>query len=243
MAPKIILAHSRENACFSHEFLSASKPLIAMRKVGLAEISATASPRYNLTASSICQTHAVLGIKSFIDGKSWDIGSVVVQGLTNTLERYMLGDIAMMTFSAFLEDEALRTIAEICHKKKVLAVAVAVPTTLTNSECVARFGASPKKTILRTGRIVKKFGFDGIVCSANELQYLQDKGLLDDTFVSVVPGNRPTWATYVDEGGRTGTPKQIARWGADYTVVGRAVSKNPMPLEALDRIHQEMAAT
>lgn len=237
MPPKIILAHSR--SIFTHDLLEAAKPYIAMAKTGLVESTAIANSSTNVSMNSIRHAYSISEIANFVDLKMLDIKSVVLAALENTLAR---GPVGMITVSCLVEDGTLWQFAEMCHKKKTLAIGVTVLTTMSNEECFARFGASAKKTALRLGKVAKSCGLDGITCAAHELRYLQDAGLLDEKFASVAPGNRPTWATYVEERGRVATPQQMAKWGATYTVVGRAASQNSEPIGAIKLIHEEMAA-
>ena len=58
-------------------------------------------------------------------------------------------------------------------------------------------------------------------------------------FLIVTPGIRPSWAA-PDDQKRSYTPKEACRRGADYIVIGRAITAQPHPVDALKRIENEL---
>ena len=59
-------------------------------------------------------------------------------------------------------------------------------------------------------------------------------------FLIVTPGIRPAWAS-MDDQKRTLTPRKAVQSGADYLVIGRAITSQPDPISALKRIEEEIA--
>jgi len=57
----------------------------------------------------------------------------------------------------------------------------------------------------------------------------------------VVPGVRPTWSEAGDQK-RVMTPRQALDAGADYLVIGRPITGQPRPREALAQILAEIGA-
>lgn len=84
-------------------------------------------------------------------------------------------------------------------------------------------------------------GADGLVCSAREVGRL--RGELGPRPLLVVPGIRPAWSA-ADHAGqaRTAEPAAALAAGASHLVVGRAVTADPDPRAALERIAAEIGA-
>lgn len=84
-------------------------------------------------------------------------------------------------------------------------------------------------------------GAHGLVCSAREVERLRAE--LGPSPLLVVPGIRPAWSAS-DHGGqaRTAEPAAALRAGASHLVVGRAVTADPDPRAALERIAVEIEA-
>ena len=84
-------------------------------------------------------------------------------------------------------------------------------------------------------------GADGLVCSPREVARLRAE--IGTEPLLVVPGIRPAWSAS-DHGGqaRTAEPAAALRAGASHLVVGRAVTADPDPRAALERIAVEIGA-
>ena len=87
--------------------------------------------------------------------------------------------------------------------------------------------------------LAQKAGCGGIVCSGLEVKRIRErfgKGL-----VVVTPGIRPLFSLETTEDQqRIATPAQALRDGSDYLVIGRPIRKAPDPLEAVEKIVEEM---
>ena len=86
-------------------------------------------------------------------------------------------------------------------------------------------------------RLVKLSGGNGVVASPHEIAVVREACGSD--FVIVTPGVRPTGADAGDQR-RVMTPGEAARRGADYLVVGRAITGAANPKEAARRIAEEI---
>jgi orotidine-5'-phosphate decarboxylase len=83
-------------------------------------------------------------------------------------------------------------------------------------------------------------GADGLVCSAREVGRL--RGEFGPRPLLVVPGIRPAWSADDHAGQvRTAEPAAALAAGASHLVVGRAVTADPDPRAALERIADEIA--
>jgi orotidine-5'-phosphate decarboxylase len=86
--------------------------------------------------------------------------------------------------------------------------------------------------------LAKRAGLDGVVASPEDARMIRTR--FGDNFLIVTPGIRPSWIKKDDQK-RTLTPKEAFRKGADYIVIGRAITAQPHPIDALKRIEGEIA--
>ena len=98
-------------------------------------------------------------------------------------------------------------------------------------------GVSIADQVLRLAALSVEAGADGVVASAEEAPLLRER--LGDAPVLLVPGVRPSWAGETHDQRRVATPAEAARRGANYLVVGRAVTRSPDPAAAARRIREE----
>jgi orotidine-5'-phosphate decarboxylase len=85
----------------------------------------------------------------------------------------------------------------------------------------------------------KKAGLYGVVASPREVSSIRKA--CGDGFLIVTPGVRPRWAR-VDDQRRVMTPGQAILNGADYVVVGRAVTRDRDPRSAAARVLADIEA-
>lgn len=98
-------------------------------------------------------------------------------------------------------------------------------------------GVSIRDQVLNLARLARASGLGGVVASAAEAGELRDA--LGDDFVLLVPGIRPRWAAETHDQRRVATPAEAARRGANYIVVGRAITRHADPRTAALRILEE----
>ncbi|MGH7801880.1 MAG: orotidine 5'-phosphate decarboxylase / HUMPS family protein [Thermodesulfobacteriota bacterium] len=79
---------------------------------------------------------------------------------------------------------------------------------------------------------VDKAGVDGLVASGREVEVLRKE--FGDRFTLVVTGIRT--GTKIDDHSRAVTPSEAVSLGADYLVIGRAVTEAKNPEAVLDEI-------
>ncbi|HIQ40884.1 MAG TPA: orotidine-5'-phosphate decarboxylase [Sulfurivirga caldicuralii] len=117
-------------------------------------------------------------------------------------------------------------------------IAVTILTSMGQAELAAvGLPGHAQDNVLRLGKLAQQAGLDGVVCSAQEAVLL--KRQLGDDFVLVTPGIRPAWAAKGDQT-RIMTPAEALAAGSDYLVVGRPITQAHDPLEALQRVANEM---
>jgi len=90
----------------------------------------------------------------------------------------------------------------------------------------------PIESVLRLADIADIAGVDGIVCSGMEVEVLKKE--FGDRFKLVVPGIRLD--KYAQDQKRVVTPAEAVSLGADYLVIGRAITEANDPEGALNEI-------
>jgi orotidine-5'-phosphate decarboxylase len=121
-------------------------------------------------------------------------------------------------------------------------VAVTVLTSLSPTEVEDiwdRSLDSVRDEVLRLAALATRAGAHGVVASALEARDLR-RTLGPDALV-VTPGIRLPGGDTHDQA-RVTSPLEAVREGASHLVVGRAVTRAPDPVEALDRVLASMAA-
>ena len=92
--------------------------------------------------------------------------------------------------------------------------------------------------VLRLAGRAKAAGLDGVVASPLETAALRRR--FGDGLVLVTPGIRLSHQSLHDQR-RVATPRRARESGADYLVIGRAVTGAPDPRAALDAVERDLA--
>ena len=122
-----------------------------------------------------------------------------------------------------------------------LVLAVTVLTHLDQADAAEVFpGAGIVEQVRRLTALAWKAGADGVVASASEARSLRER--FGNDLVILTPGIRPGWASEAHDQRRIATPGEAARRGANYLVVGRAITRSRDPRAAALRIREEAAA-
>lgn len=122
------------------------------------------------------------------------------------------------------------------HQAGVLAITVL--TSLTNADLAATgVNGSVGRQVARMARLGARADVEGVICSVRELG---DVSQVAPHLLRVTPGIRPAGMTHHDQA-RTATPGEAIRRGADWFVVGRAITAAADPVAAADAINTEVA--
>ncbi|KPJ57272.1 hypothetical protein AMJ49_01565 [Parcubacteria bacterium DG_74_2] len=128
------------------------------------------------------------------------------------------------------------------NKGNCEAFAVTILTSMLNEDCQRLYGMGVVRKVLQLTREAKEAGVDGIICSAQELEFLNKKEDLKD-LKKITPGIRPLWAAKLDQK-RVATPAGAIEAGAYKLVIGRPITRPPPeignPVEATRRIIEEI---
>ena len=175
-----------------------------------------------------------LGGKVFLDLKFHDIPNTVSRGV---LEAAKLG-VSLMTIHAAGGRVMMETVAKQLQDKfgerKPMVVAVTVLTSLNDAELVEVGIARPMaQQVVAMAKLAEECGMAGVVCSPQEIQLVRRAAGPD--FKIVTPGIRMPGQSANDQQ-RLATPREALTAGADYIVVGRAVTAAPDPRKALEAL-------
>ncbi len=123
-------------------------------------------------------------------------------------------------------------------EERMLVVAVTVLTSLGGSDLEELgFSQSAHDTVLSWATMARQCGVDGVVASPQEAKAIRQA--CGEDFLIVTPGVRPAWHGSDDQR-RTLTPAEAVSAGADVLVVGRPITQADAPVEAAQRIIEEM---
>lgn len=121
-------------------------------------------------------------------------------------------------------------------------LAVTQLTSLSNSEFKEEQQSilTLQESILHYASLAHKAGLDGVICSPLEVGIIHEH--ISSDFLTVTPGIRLE-STTTDDQTRIATPKQAARLGSDYIVVGRPITQAKDPLLAYQTIQKSWEET
>jgi orotidine-5'-phosphate decarboxylase len=187
------------------------------------------------------------GKKVFLDLKLHDIPNTVSEAVRGASEL----EVDLLTLhtvggSSMLQ-AAVETAKEAAHKsgrvQPIGLLGVTVLTSLSPSEVEAAWGrsiVSLRDEVSRLGEIAEHSGLQGVVASVLEARAL--KRQLGQEFLVVTPGIRLAGGESHDQA-RVATPAEAAKAGADYLVIGRAVTAAAQPRTAMRRVLDELSPT
>ncbi len=226
--PKIIVALDYADTASALNLVSQLDPGLCRLKVGK-ELFTAAGPQF-------VEALVSKGFDVFLDLKFHDIPNTVAKACeaASRLGVWMLnvhasGGLAMM--------QAARNAIEASQQQPLL-IAVTVLTSM-DEPALNETGVNGKveDQVMRLAKLTQQAGLDGVVCSAQEAAALRQA--LGSQFCLVTPGIRPADAK-TDDQSRITTPAEAMRLGASYLVIGRPITQAADPLQALQKIHEQI---
>lgn len=172
----------------------------------------------------------------FLDLKFHDIPSTVEKSIPNIMT-YGINMFTIHTLGGFDMMQAVAdrvsSESEKLGVKKPLVLGVTVLTSHSD-ETLNEIGinSNTKDQVLRLASLADKAGVDGLVCSGLECEMLRSE--FGDRFTLVVPGVRPSGEAHDQK--RVVTPQDAIDMGADYLVIGRAITESDDPLTSIKKI-------
>ncbi|PIQ86063.1 MAG: orotidine-5'-phosphate decarboxylase [Candidatus Omnitrophica bacterium CG11_big_fil_rev_8_21_14_0_20_45_26] len=180
----------------------------------------------------------------FLDLKFHDIPNTVAGAVREaTKQNVFMMTVHTMGGSQMLE-AARRAVEETVRRKRVKRrpklMGVTVLTSINEHELKSELWIERplQKTVLHLAEMADRAGLDGVIASGRELAVIR-RHLGKDLLV-VTPGIRPAWATKGDQR-RIMTPQKALSLGADYLVIGRPITAAKDPLEAAEKVIEEIS--
>jgi orotidine-5'-phosphate decarboxylase len=180
----------------------------------------------------VAQTIKRMGFNVMLDLKLHDIPNTVRGAVrsaawigANIITIHISGGESMC--KAAMEEAAL-------HENRPLIFGVTVLTNMEQKDLPP--GIELHKLVFDLAGKANQWGLDGIVCSGLEVEAIKKAY---PHIKCLTPGIRPEGISDDDQR-RTVTPAQAVKYGADFLVVGRPVTRAPNPAEAAKNILAKM---
>lgn len=125
------------------------------------------------------------------------------------------------------------------HSSKPLLLGVTVLTSMDAANLSdVGVDSDVESEVIRLAALARDSGLDGVVASPREVRLIRER-VAPERFIILTPGIRPAWSEAGDQK-RVATPAEALRAGADYIVIGRAVTASDEPRDAVERILEEI---
>lgn len=174
------------------------------------------------------------GFPVFLDLKLHDIPTTVGKAMSNLLQLpavlfnvHVAGGSLMLQAAAKALNDSGRKDA------RLIAVTQLTSTTEEMMQKELRIPGSLIECVTSYAKLAHEAGLHGVVCSAQEATAI--KLVCGSQFLCVTPGIRPPGSEAHDQK-RLMTPVDALRSGADYLVVGRAITQAQDPAHALEEL-------
>lgn len=227
MKPELIVALDVDSLGKALKFRDELVDVVDFFKVGK-ELFTAAGPRI---------LDELSGARIFLDLKFHDIPNTVAAAITAAVSRRIdIVDVHASGGGAMME-AAVSAARRVDPAPRVFGVTVL--THLGDEDLVELgFRDGSRDQVVRLARLAHASGLDGVVASPLEIEAVLEatEGNLD----VLVPGVRPKWAAASHDQKRVATPEDVARRGARYVVVGRAITRQEQPRDAAKRILDEL---
>jgi len=178
----------------------------------------------------------------FLDVKLHDIPNTVEKASYNVVKNganffnvHATGGVEMMKAAR----KGAITACEKYNKKAPKILAVTLLTSISDEilKNELKNELTSEAFVLQMAKNAKIAGLDGIVASVKELPLIKKE--LGDDFIVLTPGIRPVWSAKNDQK-RIATPSEAINLGADYIVLGRAITQAEDKIEAIKKVYSEI---
>lgn len=231
---KIVLALDVDTVEEAKELITELKDYVGVFKVGL--------QFYTANGGEVFDFMKKIGAKFFFDVKLLDIPNTVKKASENIIRSgasfynlHALGGGEMMRQSV----EGANSVAKELGVEPPIVLAVTVLTSI-NDEVLNGELKIPYNTleyVATLAKLAKDSGLTGVVASTFEARKIKE--VCGEDFKVLCPGIRPEWSVKGDQK-RLATPSLAVKEGADYLVIGRAVTAAGDRLDAMKKIYEEI---
>jgi len=226
VADKIIVALDVATKKNTLELVEQLRSEISFFKIGL--------QLYTAEGPEIVRAVLSTGARVWLDLKLHDIPNTVARAVDSASA---LG-VQMLTIHLSGGSEMIRA-ATGARAKNMLLLGVTVLTSATE-QSLREIGITNtvEDQVIRLARLGAEAGIDGVVASPHEIKTLRRE--FADRIKIAVQGIRPSWAEPGDQK-RFMTPREAIEAGADYIGIGRPITGDRNPREAVAKILDELS--
>jgi len=183
------------------------------------------------------------GERVFLDLKFHDIPNTVASAAESASR---LG-VSIFNVHALGGGEMMRAAADSVKDRGILwmtrpaVLGVTVLTSMDESN-LAEVGVNTdmNSEVVRLATLARDSGLDGVVASPREIRLIREF-VASEGFIILTPGIRPAGSATGDQK-RTATPLDAIRDGADFLVIGRAITSSDNPRAVAQRLLDEIGA-
>lgn len=191
------------------------------------EVEALTNGRY------VRELFRLLGRQFFWDGKFKDIPNTI-----GAVAKVVGHSIRVGMFNVHASSGIKGMLAAVANKGESQVLAVTVLTSHEENNAFLDYGAPSRAKVLQYARNARLAGCDGVICSPQELVLLDDQPELAG-LRKVTPGIRSP-EDPPDDQNRTMSPREAIRAGASELVIGRPITQAVSPVEAAQKIAEEI---
>lgn len=231
---KIVLALDVDTLEEAKNLILELKDYVGVFKVGL--------QLYTQNGNEIIDFMTEQELEFFLDVKLLDIPNTVAKASENIVKRgasffniHTLGGAEMMKRCV----ESAKSTAKDLGVKEPFILGVTILTSISD-EVLSEQLEIPHKAndyVLKLAKLAKESGLDGVVASTWEARKIKEACGQD--FKVLCPGIRPEWSLKNDQK-RAATPNVAIQEGADFLVIGRAVTAAENRIKAMQMIYDEI---
>lgn len=231
---KIVLALDVDTVEQAKVLIKELKDYVGVFKVGL--------QFYTANGGEVFEFMKEIGAKFFFDVKLLDIPNTVKKASENIVRSgasfynlHALGGAEMMKQSV----EGAKAAAEKIGVDMPVILAVTILTSI-NDEVLNEQLKIPHTSldyVATLAKLAKDSGMTGVVASVNEAKKIKE--VCGKEFKVLCPGIRPSWSVKGDQK-RPATPSYAIEQGADWLVIGRAVTSADDKVGAMKKIYEEI---
>ena len=231
---RIIVALDVDSAEEAYALVRRLFPVITWFKIGL-KLFLSCGP-------SIVSNLKEMGVRVFLDLKFHDIPNTVAAAAevaaacgADMFNIHLSGGKEMIRRTVEAAEKAARG----SGVSTPLIIGVTVLTSFNEKMLHEEAGVqrSLQEHVIHLAALAADNGLHGVVASAAETAAIRER--ISKDMIIVTPGIRPSWSDAGDQQ-RIQTPRLALENGADYLVIGRPIIAHPSPLEAAERIIDEI---
>jgi len=166
-----------------------------------------------------------------VDLKLWDTPNTVC----SVVEKILKTPATMVTISTFNNSEVFQCLHQYSEDIKLLGVTYLTSWSAQEQYQITR--EMPHNMWRRNTERIRKYGFAGIICSAQDISDISQDSRCDG-MLRICPGI--TFKSSNSGQTRTTSPRIAKDLGADYAVIGRSITQSSNPEETIMSIKKTL---